>query len=1776
MSSGAPARQRTPSTGTGSRQSNKSGHSRPPRPPVTLTPDNADQGFAPCAATACFLLYSQRNTILILHHDTLAIERRFELHREEVLWIQVDNASDRGFGRLAVSYDAGHTAIVWDIHTGGEVARFSSYENMRAASFMRNGNITFGNDKGSIILFEPSTSEHIAAKTIFDPVTALAPSFDCRTFAIGYLNGSILITTLQPSFTILHTLTTNRLPAPIAGLAWHGSSSKQKTDMLATQTADGDMRVWSVPKVPHQDLQLTVIRVLQRAELKAPGPVWFAWSKNGRIVQHAEGETRSWDVRTKRVTFEVIPTVDDAVAITNYGPTATLFTLGRNHTIQQYDITPGKESMLVATVQHMPAITPPTPPTDLETSMLANKGRYQSPLSLPTVAPSTETASSTDEASALSPLQKIAQDMDNTDASDSEVRDKVMPLSPSSKASSVSSRSSRDSRRARRYLYDLPDSSRGSSIAGMTSTEFSIGEPVRYSGHDSISIRSVSTYAPRPPHYRSSSLRNQVMRSPEDAFTHSAMDLFPFTKARLRGVDFRTPHYGDGQRTAVLLQREMLSVVFGWNDNVQNLIRDEMEQHRRGSASAVLLAKWLGNVGADSMAAMVGSETMTSSDWMLLALSSIGKDSQKTVGEAFVQRLLEKGDIHPAVAILLGLGEHNDAIEVYVSQAYFMEALLLSCLHFPNDWSRSVFLLRKWGEQATKEGQAELAVRCFSCAASETSGMWVSPRAQQEAAWAAQKQGKGEPASAGVATSPPISPPSRSGSLKFQARNANLKLITSFGDKGMLTAPANPQIGATPIAESAITPGGWQQPRQRTYRDPSSARTATPGGFGRRKRLPSKSDLERAKQDAMDMELVTPMTASQEYAPALLPIRPRSRTSEAGSLPEPATALRTTTYNSEKLFSRPEDRERLPSPVHNLTDRLRAGSREAAERKIGPLAVQIMETRFTDQPSAGSKQFEGLNILRDAGRDSSNRVAATSPSLTDRSGKTRAIDDYINSVEEARNRARRDRAHSRKRGESRKREDSRSGRERSRARDASAAHGRDNVRYIKPSKRSPASPLPMSPEEIAQAGLKAKSEPATTDDEEFYKLASPVATTNDGVRSLTISSNETRQARPVRREASRNRRKSPSADGRGRTNERKLGSLARSPSLPLPVSPEKRASAETDDTESDGRRMRIRAASSGRKPEDLQTRRAASSESRSKSADRLGHTRNKESVAFVLPELESVQEGAAEEQESVSSLSNASDTRRRPAGMSRKELAAKELEERRLSLARRPSAPQIPFPGASHPPPIRPGMAPRAHTDLGDSPSTSHPPLLGQSNNMNPEIYVRAMFPTRTGVNMPPMGLPATPKAMRTPRTPGGADEQEAIPRVPGLLVAYSDIASSVDTGAASSLSTGTESNIESNISGLSSVFAAQHSHLTQATHISTSQPGLFSARQSTISNGPSDLSSAPSGFKSSDASKGTIESEPILPSYVFGQPIAPPPRSASVPSEKKSDVHPAYKPDLPHTRRLSQMQNRARKLSPPERSPTAIREDDDGPQQDEQVIILAESSLVSDVSEPPLLPELQHLAGPPAPPPIPTMFSPTSHVGSEVESLSVDTSSASTSEVSSTRSKTKGSSTRYPTSAAPTYPHPMNRASTSSPVAVHRSRGSVSESFGSRIRGVTERMRSQSRSRGAKSPTNATPVPYESIPPPMPSHLARRESLSAVNRANSPYEQAMAGTQEQLSVPPMSPASQEKLNETSMPPSNLPSSLSGSTNGYRNPKEIRANMPPETLQQGVFDGGFL
>lgn len=103
-----------------------------------------EQPFEPCAATASHFLFAQGSTVVVLHHDTLALERRFQSHTEKIEMISVDNVSERNSGRLVVTYDVGKTAIIWDLFSGQQVSRFASFDPLLVAAWMRNGNIAFG------------------------------------------------------------------------------------------------------------------------------------------------------------------------------------------------------------------------------------------------------------------------------------------------------------------------------------------------------------------------------------------------------------------------------------------------------------------------------------------------------------------------------------------------------------------------------------------------------------------------------------------------------------------------------------------------------------------------------------------------------------------------------------------------------------------------------------------------------------------------------------------------------------------------------------------------------------------------------------------------------------------------------------------------------------------------------------------------------------------------------------------------------------------------------------------------------------------------------------------------------------------------------------------------------------------------------------------------------------------------------------------------------------------------------------------------------------------------------------------------------------------------------------------------------------------------------------------------------------------------------------------------------------------------------------------------
>ncbi|CAK7263257.1 hypothetical protein SEPCBS57363_000460 [Sporothrix epigloea] len=773
-------------------------------------------------------LYTNGNAIVCCHHDTLTIERLFSRHTDNVLLLAVDNMSERGAGRLVFSYDASQNAIVWDVLTGNEVARFASASNLTAVAWMRTGAIALGNESGAVILFDPETLEHVSYRTIDQiAVTALAPASDSCTFAIGYQNGSVLVYNLQPKFTVSHNLATSCDPSPIIGLAWHASSVRQKSNMLAVQTYDGDLRVWSVAKAQHNVESAKVVRSLTRPDAPSPGPNWMSWSKNGRIIQFSKGETLSWDVRTKHVTFDIIATHEHVRGLAVYGPGASLFTVGANNTVQQYDL--NAPAVMVASVRHPATSLPPSPPMSVEEQR--NKAA--------TVASSEYTAFSDFETATSASLAANSESELSTqlDSSMSESDDDYQP--PLSRLiyagqSTVSTRSDLSrtvgaTSSASSHISDQTSRS-GAGNRSHSRNARSVRSQSAMTEHTLMSTGSSLKLSIQPNKYQQPQVQQQYWtacdrerqfvppsrtatgtpkstseisrRTPRLHRTHNELpqamndsnvpDLFKFTRSRLSDVPYQMPPppRNTHRLTNDDLRRQMLYTIFGWTEDIKELVRDEMNRYPAGSANQILLAKWLGDINPDIIT--TSSESMTSSDWMLLALSGIGSHaSQYKLGRAYMQRLLETGDVHAAATIMIGMGDCNDAIEIYVSHHKYMEALIVAALFFPSVWERQSYLINKWGEWAIQNGRRDLAIRCAACAGMESTEPWTSPSAAQ-------------------ITFPSIHP------QRSIAKAPALRLITSFGDadsniraqifheNGGATPLA---AGVTPIAVSAIPMG---------------------------------------------------------------------------------------------------------------------------------------------------------------------------------------------------------------------------------------------------------------------------------------------------------------------------------------------------------------------------------------------------------------------------------------------------------------------------------------------------------------------------------------------------------------------------------------------------------------------------------------------------------------------------------------------------------------------------------------------------------------------------------------------------------------------------------------------------------------------------------------------------------------------------------------------------------------------------------------------------------
>nr|CAD21189.1 hypothetical protein [Neurospora crassa] len=1579
------------------------------------TPSAVPRYFEPCAATASMFLYAQGSSIVCCHHDSLSIERRFARHTEEVQLLAVDNLSEMGTGRLVVSYDAGQTAIVWDLMTGDEVARFASYENLTCAAWMHNGNVAFGNIQGNVILFEPTTSEHISARTIDQiAITAIAPAADCRTFAIGYQNGSLLIATLQPRFTILHNLTTSRGPSPIVTLAWHASSSRQKSDMLAVQTHDGDLRVWSVSKQYNADDPAKVDRT--------------GWAGLKTVV---------------------LFNIQKGLAV--YGPGATLFTLGANNSVQQFDL--NAPAMMVNNVQHPANMLPPSPPISLEEQEKSQTVMHHNADHGVPIAIHADLSESDDH---MSPLARLVQGQSEPD--------RYRPTSPtSSRSRSSVSITSSNSNTQGRNQYAPSAVSRGMTENTYISAGSSLrsglpGQDHRYR-RDRESLSTTSSVSMGSSNYRSrrpSRLRHEVPRSPDDA---KVVDLFKFTKSRLQDMPYKTPQISDGVRlTNDDLRRQMLSTIFGWNKEIEDLIRDEMSRHPLGSTNRILLAKWLGDITTDIMA--MGSENMTSSDWMLLALSGIGgQASQHKLGRAYVQRLLESGDVHAAATIMIGLGDHNDAIEIYVSHKKYMEALILTCLFFPSTWERQVQIVRKWGEWAVQHGQQQLAIRCFACTGHESTEPWTSPSAQQITFGSIS-------ATVNEVTSPPLSPPARNhGPQRSVAKNSALKLITTFGDNkskffsGHDDGRTPIAAGATPIVQSALSPGGADpttavlRNNRSQFNTPSSARPPN-GGFGRH-RLPS---IGEATQDNRELLTAISKPVGDPYA-NIMSFEVSDHRTPGYDLPRAQTA-------SPRVFKdakAPPPPSPSPAAVAALMDgrQRRNGSRSRIPEGLD-LSLPVHNDTRHDEPSSPEQSGNSISNAQyhwPSRRKGPGSVASSATSASATSSVRgyrshvpgKSMDKYYHSLEAA---------GSSRNARGTSRDGHGNGRDTSRSRrndgDLSRDRGRGSSRGYTPKggKRSPKSPVPMSPEDLINLATPREDLEQLghgkgrlidfSDEQDQPSVAKKVTTRRETSRVRMASRGASRNGRSSSRARSSERRKPPALDLRGREASRE-GSRQRSPSSPVPMSGQAAHFYGSEDEEDyrraledrekfrqrhnrsvskNGRGESITSPISGR-GHDWGGRERSTSRQRSDKRSESHQTDRRQRIPAPMPTPAPMQLVT----DSSGDLKVMMNERQL-----KKEQAQRELEERRRSLARRPSAPPILHPDELTP--ARLDTVMELPSTVFVPPRREDMPARSASVDPNSQGAGRSMYANRG----PSIGLPATPKAMRLVLGSDASRNNVPVPAIPANFQQSS--AASSNQASPDKVS---QRQVELKQQEVEPPMKSPAMLLPSTVYTPPTSAFNRPFIQRSMSAPPQDLvppqAGALSNLRGFHAQQPSVggEPKPLMgrrPSHDAGRndgPIPPPPPPPPAPPMLRELQHLAAPPPPPPAP-LPHLAGAKPVVYGGSSGMIEIVMDDDQPQQ------------------PPQQPQQQ-------PPPPPMLLPSTSYT---------------------------------PVNTAPipkeivvpilSPPAPSSRNGHA------RGRSSIDHSIGGRISRVTERMRSASRSRGAMRDNQAAPMipaPYESVPMP-------------------------------------------------------------------------------------------
>ena len=574
------------------------------------------------------------------------------------------------------------------------------------------------------------------------------------------------------------------------------------------------------------------------------------------------------------------------------------------------------------------------------------------------------------------------------------------------------------------------------------------------------------------------------------------------------------------------------------------------------------------------------------------------------------------------------------------------------------------------------------------------------------------------------------------------------------GDDGRTPIAA----GATPIAESAVDADpatALLKPSGRSaFNSPVSARP--------RQRLPSIGEYGHDVLKTCIQEVDTPEADKPPKAPEMQMRSQHSRSaSREGKMSVGLVVPRASTASPQMMReSRKHDpaNQALPPPSpspNSLAALAQAGrtSRNGPRKRIpdginlhiGPIDHAGNAEITSPEPSVASSTRFHWPKRRGPGSVASS---VTSASTTGRGHRQRTVgkslDDYIHSLDAATQKQRQRSRHGSRDRSSRDRSRTRAG-ESSRA--SSQDRGRSDSRGWAPKSRgSPTSPIPMSPEDLisletprqadsgalgAQSIISVETEPRTV------RKSSSVVRHKISSRA----SSRTRHTSPDRRP--------PMLGIQGREGGVGEGSIARPPSSPLPMSattPHFQGSEDEEDYRralEDQERFRSRHnRSTSRSTKDPTS--SIETKCRDHSQGRMFQDRNTPENG--MGETLASSELAARVREVVGAVRNDR--------QQKKEAAARELEERRQSLARRPSAPPIPHPDMLSPATYRNPMSFDSFVPPADIPTRSQSAQPGAVRGMQ--------APRESGTVM---RLPATPKAMRLKF---GSDMKSA-PSIPPL-----------------------------------------------------------------------------------------------------------------------------------------------------------------------------------------------------------------------------------------------------------------------------------------------------------------------------------------------------------------------------------------------------------------------